>query len=139
MYTPIQIEAIELFGSKELSFGCKCITTDIDGWEDQCTFLDWNEWLVIHDVYKTIYKANPRKISDTSRWITILWHIPHLEDVFRVAEEKWFRVKYELWELKFFDMKDYGCGWLRLSVSFQNIPLIDQPSLPEIIKLFRND
>lgn len=84
-YSAEQLEAIRIFGKKDLTFGCIVeiwfdsepnphIETVIIRTEEQLKkakeyFTEWNAWI--------LYKE-------------LLWHEPHLEDVFRVAEEKWF-------------------------------------------------
>lgn len=82
-YTPTQLEAIKIFGSKELSFGCIVKMFD-NRWF--MTFLDFANLFGKTDVL-SFYSIETKKAEE---WFEeILWHIPHLEDVFRVAEEKW--------------------------------------------------
>ena len=78
--TPLQIEIIKKFGRKELTEGCifshssgRYMTYICDWWRtDVIYFLDRNR--VETYEYPSIY-------------FEILWHLPHLEDIFRVAEE----------------------------------------------------
>lgn len=79
-FTPPQLDIIRLFWRKELSFGCIVekmwnIYTMID--------IDTNgDWIICR--YEHDSSNHHIGIYE------ILWHIPHLEDVFRVAKEKEF-------------------------------------------------
>lgn len=80
--TEIQLDIIRTFGSKELSEGCLINTEHWERkWDDY--FLVWDESL-----YRESRNGNEPYLF--SKTFTILWHIPHLEDVFRVLiKEKW--------------------------------------------------
>lgn len=82
-YTDLEIEAIKLFGRKDLTFGClifrkeKQIIHQMDSHDMPC-----DEW----EIWRERGNAEPYLLTKD---FEILWHIPHLEDLFRVAEEKW--------------------------------------------------
>jgi hypothetical protein len=134
--TPIDQQLYELFARKELSFWCKGITTDADDDENYCTFLDWNEWLVIHDTYRTVYKANPKKISDTSKWIKILWHPPQLHDVFRVAEQRWYVPEIISYIQLWFTTKEQKSYFIDYNLTLQLLSQSDDTK-SAIISLFK--
>ena len=90
MYTPIQIEIIKKFWRNDLTFGCIIIhrVDDDFDWESHIAKITESdsEWICFTP--KTPYWCTNNS-QDTTDY-EILWHEPHLEDVFRVAEEKWF-------------------------------------------------
>ena len=120
-YSNLELEAIRLFGDKTLSFGCYYK-------------YDWR---------KPIFRVNREWMmaSLEKDKITILWHEPHLENLFRVAEEKnWIiRIVYNylkkeyLLEIddSFWEDKEYAL------ISYSpSTPLLSQPNLSEIVNLF---
>lgn len=130
-YTPLQIEIIKKFGRKDLSFGC-VIYYNISPY----IFLDERIW------YYTVYCCDSvdwifwyEEIKEKEK-VKILWHLPLLEDIFRVAEEKGIyvsispeitRVYKEFW-------------WDPIEVVFiPHIPLIDQDesTLSQLLSLFK--
>lgn len=131
MYTPIQLSAIKLFGRKDLTEGCVILEEEMQRhftvawvWEVK---MYWNPiWVMDWGIPKWPYKWN----------FEILWHIPHLEDLFRVAEEKGWSY-YELFSDRIEFWKAVKRWWHRKIPYNPTIPLIDQPSLTEIINLFK--
>lgn len=150
-YTETQIEAIKLFGKKDLTEGCmvwyvwtpntfgyKIISYDqFDcpiNWDSECV-----RAISTHRKQE-IYSFDSRD-WEWKRTITfikwnILWHIPHLEDLFRVAEEKGFWVIcYKDWlEIYIWQWEDENMQ----SIDYNpTLSLLDQPSLQDIISLFK--
>lgn len=82
MFTTTQLEIIKLFGRKDLKEGCVVYI-----WKN-VHFPEWVQKVVYSDWY-WIWLSNWHMQVDTSMVKEILWHIPHLEDVFRVAWEIW--------------------------------------------------
>lgn len=93
-------------------------------------------------MYKWKYAERATAIEE----FEILWHIPHLEDLFRVAEEKNKINKFEMnidrssiWVLW---LRVYTSNWGNMLINKiiewfdPTLPLLNQPSLPEIISLF---
>lgn len=90
MYTPTQIEAIKIFWKKDLSFGCIVLhqhSYTPEYWPEQVSIVTRNdgnknesEWLLP----RWVWVDSSYQVEE----YTILWHEPHLEDVFRVAKEK---------------------------------------------------
>lgn len=87
MYSPIQLDIIRTFGSKELSEGCIFSYKYLDE-----VWIDKGIWFT-EDSF-------PIRLENY-RWITwswkhkILWHIPELfPDVARVTKEKGMKVSY---------------------------------------------
>lgn len=136
MYTQTQLEAIKLFGRKDLSFG---LLFKYEKWWD-------DEILTFCSIYddtgntKTIsylpfdYEMTWEDEYSKDMDIEILWHVPHLEDLFRVAEEKGIDFWMEFWYTLRVSPKDWTYHEIKYNPT---LPLIDQPSLPEIINLFK--
>lgn len=137
-YTETQLEAIKILGKKDLSFGCIYYPNTDDFAEPYFYVEEWvwvqvKSWWLIHDSSYEIEVMNSLDVS-------ILWHIPHLEDLFRVAGEKWKRITIE-----------YYTQWPHLifnpiEVNLRNpdripynptLPLLDQPNLSDILNLFK--
>lgn len=123
MYTPIQLEIIKTFWSKELS---KWLII----WKERISeiiAIDYErEWFyrMIDDWENTF--------SWSIKWAEILWHIPHLEDVFRVAKEKWYLVEVDIFKSSF--TKEYihdflfWKNWDNHSIRiFPEISILNQP------------
>lgn len=129
-YSAEQLEAIRIFGKKDLTFGCIVeiwfdsepnphIETVIIRTEEQLKkakeyFTEWNAWI--------LYKE-------------LLWHEPHLfPDVARVVEERWWllEIKWGLLTITFPDRTYTSCKYLT------TIPLLkqDESTLKALIKLF---
>ena len=130
-YSAEQLEAIKLFGRKDLKEGCIISTrNNIIG-----TFVK-KEPLVDALSYQWIWikeKEYPELLWE------ILWHIPHLSpDLFRVGIEKWFHVSLALQSRWEYVLSIYGSETQNFYTYNPTLPLLDQPSLPEIINLFKN-
>ena len=130
-YTETQLEAIRLFGKKDLSDWCYTLEKNWTMWH--CWNWEWKkcynskwEWGLSSDYWENMWE--------------ILWHEPHLEDVFRVAEERWFT----------FDLINFWTKQPRLTSiipSNENfnipynptLPLLSQPeeTLTQLINLFK--
>jgi hypothetical protein len=118
MYNETQLQAIKTFWKKDLEIWCKIFFKD----SKQPFTFTWEIW---------VFVWNPD--------FEILWHIPHLEDLFRVAEEygiklqcllyqtslQWYTLQFED-SKKVYDLIDY----------IPTLPLLDQPNLSEIVNLF---
>lgn len=131
MYTPIQLEAIKLFGKKDLTEGCLVFQPEYDytfkipedEWDLMVAMRNWFRWTTILE------------ISESKVWFEILWHIPELfPDVYVAMKNKWDDIinfdKYpEWWRLyfRFWHIIPYN----------PTLSLLDQPSLPQIISLFK--
>ena len=81
MYTPTQLESIKIFGRKDLSFGCIFKYWDI--YTRYC--YPWTSFHIVQKLNADTYAI----WNEDFKKIEILWHEPHLEDVFRVAKNKW--------------------------------------------------
>lgn len=124
-YSAEQLEAIKLFGRKDLSKWLLGIRTTGEPCEYNGEY--WESfWHGLQD-------KNPE----------ILWHIPHLEDLFRVAEEQWRKLDIEYRNDRWFECYTL---WIEKAEKKNNwnvilynpsIPLLDQPNLSDIISLFR--
>ncbi len=129
MYTPTQLEAIKLFGRKDLEEWCIVYDSLIKEYvlvaSDNTVLFDW-QWFA--DIIEHTY------YRDNSGRFEILWHVPHLEDLFRVAEEKGIDFWMEFWYTLRVSPKDWTYHEIKYNPT---LPLIDQPSLPEIINLFK--
>lgn len=133
-YTDIQLEAIKVFWRKDLTEGCVVEFND-----HIIRKVYWKVWKNHWAEREQFYIIGNRLIEHyfDSDWI--LWHIPNLEDLFRVAEEKWVYMDIEnknneinIWKW------EYENSELLLSVPYNpTIPLLDQPSLPDILNLFK--
>ena len=93
-YTPTQLEIIKIFWKKDLSFGC-LIRKEKWKWFkianiSDIKYPDWKTCYKQAKWYWVHWKFYQPKFK-TELDFEILWHIPHLEDVFRVAEEKWWK------------------------------------------------
>ena len=149
-FTPIQLEAIKLFGRKDLSFGCVVLIKGNtnskvnyyyickDAYDGDCIFIEtYEEWYE-----NTILEYEKEEYE-------ILWHIPHLEDLFRKCFENkmWIDLSEDMeWyqlivrELKLKKESDGAWSREKYTINYEpSLPLLEQPSLPEIINLFRND
>lgn len=134
MYNETQLQAIKTFWKKDLEIWCKIFFKD----SKQPFTFTWEIW---------VFVWNPD--------FEILWHEPHLEDLFRVAEE--------CIEKNFSKFCYIGCtmstieiyGWrkpdwkldefwpanntytLLNQIGYKpSLPLLDQPNLSEIVNLF---
>lgn len=83
MFATTQLEIIRVFGCKDLSEWCL-----IQQWEYLMKI-----WCIYEGIFnmKEINSANCMQKKESDLW-EILWHIPHLEDVYRVAKEKWVTI-----------------------------------------------
>ena len=124
MYTPIQLEAIKLFGRKDLTEGCVSIEKD------------WTLWKCdVREEWRTINLPEwQRNVTSSEIEWEILWHIPHLEDLFRVAFDRgiYISISPEITRV----YKEFWWEPIEI-VLVPQTPLLDQPSLPEIISLFK--
>jgi len=134
MYTPTQIELIKLFWKKDLTFGCFAYA--------------YRDWYNSKQLYKNVW-GNKYVLADIwdfdfiskDEWdVEILWHIPHLEDVFRVAIEKWFHVSLALQSRWEYFLSIYGSDTQNFYLYNPTLPLIDQPeeTLTQLLTLFKS-
>lgn len=92
MYTPTQLEAIKIFGRKDLTDWCIITGLCLDSyWElkERRLCRKTYAWYYLVASHKWNFHDNCWSVHKPSS-IEILWHEPHLEDVFRVAKEKKF-------------------------------------------------
>ena len=97
MYSQLDLELIRIFGKKELTEGCWINLQDEDDYDDDghiCKLTQPSEY--DEKWYYLIYPHTPYWATDSihiqkdkDSIFEILWHLPTLEDIFRVAEEKW--------------------------------------------------
>lgn len=140
MFTPIQIEIIKAFGSKQLSEGCLIQIK----WEYYFTIIDieWDVATCYHPLKCT--KDKKRSIIDIEisklDWNRnkILWNIPELfPDVARVAKEKWYEMTVSSdWWISIRTHEDDE----RESIKFNpTLPLINQEesTLVQLLNLFK--
>ena len=137
MYTQTQLEAIRIFGRKDLISWCYTLEKNWTMWH--C----WNwEW-------KICYTKQWDWWYSSSYWDhmwEILWHEPHLEDVFSLMTQKMFYWSYrkvyeiewysfdEWWEI---DVWDSSIFW---HIPYNpTIPLLKQSesTLQQLISLFK--
>ena len=136
--TPLQIETIKKFGRKELMAGC--IFKYWDYYSFYC-----HPWTSFHIVQKL--NADTYAIwNEDFRKIEILWHLPHLEDIFRVAKDKdfdLFQVVYhdKMWSTEsqqgIFVIDNMGKS-VRITYN-STLPLIEQDEsiLSQLLSLFK--
>lgn len=128
-YTPIQLDIIQVFGRKELSKWLIILKERIS----EIIAIDYErEWFyrMIDDWENTF--------SWSIKWAEILWHIPHLEDVFRVAEEKlWddYEIRISNKSIYFFSRSKWAFEYPYKRWT----PLIEQPEsvLIQLLNLFK--
>ena len=130
MYTDLQLSAIKLFGRKDLAEGCIVFQPEYDytfkipgdEWDLMVAMRNWFRWTTILE------------ISESKVGFEILWHIPHLEDLFRVAFDRgiYISISPEITRV----YKEFWWEPIEI-VLVPQTPLLDQPSLPEIISLFK--
>lgn len=137
MYNKLQLDIIREFGSKELTEGLVIIH------ENQIWKIIWNKWYNFLITYEKQWKEFESKIWEVSEYFIkkdceILWHIPYLEDVFRVAEEREIALYVDNIEkeIRFFgkEVEEY--------IPFNpTIQLLDQSesTLTQLLTLFKND
>lgn len=93
-YTPIQLKAIRLFGNKELTEWCIIrYYSDVDEqWEiiKYIRTYEKENWMMVVDAFCDWSFIRTWLSNRFSKKQEILWHEPHLEDVFMVAKEKKF-------------------------------------------------
>lgn len=139
MYSPIQLDIIRTFGSKQLNQGC-LIKIENDYFHLMEKYDKWTSyrWFEIPIGSKMLYVTDTE--IEYNKNIEILWHIPHLfPDVAKVAKEKWW--EYELlanpdWHELFI----YGT-WVKLfHIPYHpTLPLLDQSeeTLTQLLNLFK--
>lgn len=136
-YTETQLEAIKMFGRKDLSFGC------IFSGHEYVNHDLWEELKIEICVNETESKNFEPRFCIGSEWkeyciYEILWHIPHLEDLFRLAEEEEIIV-----EIREFPREEHTMITFQRHPMYKQFPyirsksLLDQPNLSDIISLFR--
>lgn len=129
-YTETQLEAIRLFGKKDLTKWNICLMNNKnklfpDAEDTLLTFfwfVDW-EYFFIDEHLNQYFRYTEN--------FEILWHIPHLEDLFRYIENNnlW------LYELDQDSITILNGNYIEYDPT---LPLLSQAWLPEIIKLFEN-
>lgn len=131
MYTPMQLEAIKLFGRKDLTEGCIIY----------CPTYEWDKYIFINE--KNIKDATSSEYGIYLQWryarmtyqYEIIGHEVHLEDLFRVAEERGWKTEIlnaeSIW-YKYCIIIEWK--WIEY---IRTLPLLDQPNLSDIISLFK--
>ena len=139
MYTPIQLEAIKIFGRKDLTEGCllqnkKSLIIYKHSWVNlnnkNIYYFDWYE----HSYF----------YQDDLIFFEILWHIPHFERIIEVLYEKDIAVT--LWHmhkksivLDFLNEKDDECRIREIDYDWTKEPLEqDEKVLKELIEIVEN-
>jgi len=149
MYNETRLQAIKLFWKKDLKYG-SLLLISADKYCDELYSI-WN------DLYgNTTPKTYPISISEKEiefmqdywdgwsnffkrKVIEILWHEPHLEDLFRVAEKEWYKTELTIdGAILFFrtDQADFVTFEESIELN-KTLPFIDQPNLSEIVNLFQ--
>jgi len=135
-YSAEQLEAIRIFGRKDLTDGCivrkekwkwfKIANIQDVKYPDWKTYYKQAKWYWVHWKF---YQPKFKTESD----FEILGHKVHLEDLFRVAEERGWLVEIKWWLLSihFKDRTYTSCKYE------WSAPFLEQPSLPEILNLFK--
>lgn len=139
--TPLQIEIIKKFGRKDLSFGC-VIYYNISPY----IFLDERIW------YYTVYCCDSvdwifwyEEIKEKEK-VKILWHLPLLEDIFRVAKDKDFDLFQVVYHDKMWSTESqqgiFAIDNMSKSVRIPynpTLPLIeqDESTLSQLLSLFK--
>lgn len=133
MYTDIQLEAIRLFWRKDLEFWLlflseknKRILRYIwkDSWQYalSCEYSKWHILLFVESL----------------NGAEILWHIPHLEDLLKRIKD-WNSIYQvepnSIWLSIWSDEREEEF-WKEIPYN-PTLPLLDQPSLPDIINIFK--
>lgn len=142
-YTTLQQSIIREFGRKpsniqDASFGC-ILSIEWDCEEERIIWKlvhilsDSDEWCSFFSGVKIVTDYASEDIEYSEDEIEILWHIPHLEDVFRVAAEKWLSF--------YIDSERNAQIWIDWK-SFRYIPSIplldqDESTLTQLLTLFK--
>lgn len=153
MYTPTQLEVIRAFGSKELTEGCLIGSKQFHIYEQEIVYtpMIWGTWF--HKQWNTNLKKFRVHcpLTEEDIWFDfeditnyqILWHIPILEDVFRLAKNKWFtidlssRSEHFLHSMRFYYWNKYRDYW---DINYTpSIPLLEQTEsvLIELLTIFK--
>ena len=141
-YSPIQLDIIRTFGSKELSEGC--IVRDLyrDSqpiWKYLCDwkyFYEWNIWFIPDNEMTDWW--------ETENIFEILWHIPELfPDVARVAKENEWAIEIRILPQESSEVTivhyDYMLRQTKIPYN-PTLPLIDQDeqlTLLPLLNLFK--
>lgn len=133
MYSPIQLQAIKFFGDKTLSFGCIVEIKSFYHKRDNKIF-PWfytilDEGLLLDDTHWVFYEFVNMEELDYE----ILWHEPHLHDLFRVAEERGFYVSMSPEITRIY--KEFWWEPIE-TILIPSMPPLSQPHLSEIVNLF---
>lgn len=129
-YTDIQIEAIKIFWRKDLTVGCLIRSKN----DFQTEWNYYHKWTIT-----MIWVWN--RTWDDFFWnteIEVLWHQPHIEDIFIECHNKWIVCECYIsniskWYKIFFEKE-----WDLESVEYnQWLYLLEQPYLSDIISLFK--
>lgn len=141
-YSPIQLDIIRTFGSKELSEGC---FVRKEKWKwfkianiTDIKYPDWKLYYKQAKWYWLHWKFYQPKFK-TELDFEILWHIPHLEDVFRVA--KWKAFIYAITPLRLWTYEIWFNDWYRTTyINYTpEMPLLEQSeeTLTQLLNLFK--
>lgn len=141
-YSPIQLEAIKIFGRKELTEGC-LIRKEKWKWFKIANISDikYPDWKICYKQakwYWVHWKFYQPKFK-TELDFEILWHEPHLEDVFRVAYEKWYWYNISDWHYPVFYNIEKQRNFPDIKWYNQTIRLLEQSeeTLTQLINLFK--
>ena len=130
-YTETQLAAIRLFWRKDLEFWCILSTT-------------WWIWKIYKNddnhVLFIVLEDWDLCILRSTNFYEIFWHIPHLEDLFRVADEKGFRsamiYTYEEGNERCITLWKKWEFWTDVEYN-PTLPLLNQPNLQDILNIFK--
>jgi len=141
-YSAEQLEAIKLFGRKDLTEGC--IVTLKKKYENPYFSIDTSDTLsVVHidNKYECIFRTKWIRwdLELWNQWrkeLEIIWHIPHWHDLFSALRDKW--LESFLWSESLLIDPDEKI-WKKKNIEVNKyIPLLDQPNLDKIISLLKS-
>lgn len=146
MYTPTQLSAIKIFGKKDLTEGCIVrVQSKYPSWsmyDDVIRKINEDEELTYNFYHISINHISKNKDDDMI--FTILWHEPHLEDVFRVAGKKWLiiTVQYNYSKREYIGITfdDNKAEWIWEPIEYNpTLSLLEQSeeTLTQLISLFK--
>lgn len=140
-FTRTQLEVIKTFWRKELTEGC-LYYPDSDDFAEVYKLISDKEYCIKYTRISDWYFGS--FLTDEEWCNEILWHIPHLEDVFRLAKEKWYLVEVDVFKSSF--TKEYihdflfWKNWDNHSIRIiPEISILNQPEsvLIQLLNLFK--
>ena len=109
MYSQLDLELVRIFGKKDLTEGCIAKWKWQENVTDIIAYRIWDTlWVVTYYEWNWV---NVERIDEFSiDEYEVIWHIPHLEDIFRVAKEngKLVEIDSQFNELTLYHINQYG-------------------------------